>query len=33
MTELVAGADDYRCWWIPSEISGRVRALVEGETP
>lgn len=28
LRELVAGADDYRCWWIPTEIDERARALL-----
>lgn len=29
LRELVAGADDHRCWHIPNEVAGRIRALVE----
>jgi hypothetical protein len=29
LRELVAGADDHRCWWIPDEIADRARELVE----
>jgi len=28
LTELLAGADDHRCWYIPDEIAGRARRLV-----
>lgn len=28
LRDLVAGADDHRCWYIPDEIAGRIRALV-----
>lgn len=28
LRELVAGADDYRCWWIPEEIDEPARALL-----
>lgn len=32
LRDLVAGADDSRCWYIPNEIAGRVRALVAEHT-
>lgn len=33
LRDLVAGADDYRCWYIPSEIEARARAVVAVASP
>lgn len=29
LRELIAGADDYRCWYIPAEIDEEARALLD----
>jgi hypothetical protein len=33
LRELIAGADDYRCWYIPSEIRERAEAVLAAPGP
>jgi hypothetical protein len=33
LRDLLAGADDHRCWWVPDEIAGRARKLLNRDEP